>query len=297
VIRGLAAGTALSMLVTGAWSILAAAAIFTSIPLNKSNVSDGMVPGIPGIAYHFDEGRLSLYEVDEEGHRELIFEGQPSAGGYYRDEAGNIIGGLQDDGEGAIFDPVGLAVLVAAAEAKRKKKEKEKMPPEMIEAALKAYRDYADEVAKNQPRLCPDPSRDPGRNDSYQAGLYQLENCKLPPNWGVLFNGVRYDGCDPPTGILKECKALGFDHQMSRRSPEFLPHFQGLPDILDQIEKQNRAAGDRVVIWHVAEPRFASFLAAYAAQNGLYPIVVMHTPASAAVQAKWRKMEEEGYLA
>ncbi len=280
-LRGLAAGATLVASVAG----------FVSIPLNRSNVSEGTLPKMPNVSYRYDEGFLRLTLTDDDGKKTIIYEGLPGGGGAYRDQNGDIIGATLPDAKGFVADATSILALAAAAQAKKKKLQ---MPAEMIAAGLRAY---AEAKARSNPQLCPDPSRDRGDNKSYAAGLYQLEVCKLPPGWGVEFNGVRYDGCDHDTGDLLECKGLSYKNLLANSD-----NFQtwairsgGAKDIYDEMARQEAAAGDRTVIWHVAEPEFAEFLRRYARLQGYTHIFVQHTPPSAAVISVWRKEVMGGF--
>jgi hypothetical protein len=258
------------------------------VPTNRSNVSEGTIPDSPGLAYRNDEGVLTLYHVDDDGHRTIIFNGLSGADHLYRDEQGNIIGRNIGSGQGFIIDPGALPKLAEKIDGVKN--------PE-YRAQLQAY---VDAVMKSDPRLCPLPSRDRGSNDSKQAGLYQSQVCGLPPDWGVLFNGVRYDGCDPPTGILKECKALGFADKMIGEPSDNWPWpdwftknpKKGMTAIVDEMRRQSVAAGVRMVDWHVAEKPFADWLDFYAKTQGYGNIRVYWTPPSAEVRELHRKAME-----
>ena len=70
--------------------------------------------------------------------------------------------------------------------------------------------------------------------------MYQSRLCGLPPDWGVEYRGIRFDGCDPATGTLLECKALGFEKKMSRLGG-FQKWYEGAQDPFDQMSDQQRA--------------------------------------------------------
>ena len=55
------------------------------------------------------------------------------------------------------------------------------------------------------------------------------------------------------------------------------------------MREQNDAAGDRTVIWHVAEAPVAEWFRNYAKANNLKNIVIVHTPAPAFDPDKLRR--------
>lgn len=265
------------------------------IPTNKSNVVEGVLPDHPDIAYRYDEGVLSLYRT-EEGKRTLIFNGLSGPDGLYRASDGQVIGRNLGAGKGFVLDPEAMTRYIPRSPEERQAE---------YDAQLQAY---TDAVNRSEPRLCPPPSRDPG-TPSKRAGLYQSQVCGLPPGWGVLFNNVRYDGCDPPTGILKECKAVSFADKMIGEPDEIWPwpdwftkdsdgDPRGMTDIVNQMRDQSIAAGVRIVKWHVAEKPFADWLEFHAKSQGYENIRVRWTPPSAEVNALRREaMEAAGQWA
>lgn len=256
------------------------------IPTNRSNVSEGTIPDSPGLAYRNDEGILTLYHVDDNGKRTVLFSGRPDADQLYRDEQGNVIGRNIANGQGFIIDPKALATLAEKTKAVKDSKDR---------AQLQAY---VDAVLNSDPRLCPLPSPDRGSNESKQAGLYQSQVCGLPPGWGVRYNNARYDGCDPPTGILKECKALGFADKMIGEPTDYWPWpnwfsnnpQKGMTAIVEEMRRQSVAAGPRIVEWHVAEKPFADWLEFHAKSQGYENIRVYWTPPSAEVEDAYKAM-------
>jgi len=257
-------------LITRALGVLSGPAAFLGallIPTNRSNVSEGTIPDSPGLAYRNDEGILTLYHVDDDGRRTIIFNGRPDSDQLYRDEQGNIIGRNIGNGQGFGIDPEALPKLAEKIDTVKN--------PE-YRAQLHAY---VDAVVNSEPRLCPLPSPDPGKNNSVQSGMYQSRLCGLPPDWGVAYNGARFDGCDPATGVLLECKALGFEDKMSRLGG-FQSWYEGAADAPNQMDKQQRLAHDREILWHVAEKPFADLLEKHARDRGYDNVDVKHTPAT-----------------
>ncbi len=134
------------------------------------------------------------------------------------------------------------------------------------------------ETDTDKPKLCPDPMPEiiAGRSDP--AVAHQSQITGLPPALAVEFNGVKYDGCRESDGHLLEAKGQGFAKHMSGPD-EWEPYFRGRDKQEKQIEDQSRAAGDRIVEWHVAEKPFADYLHDYAKRHNLDNVIVIYTPA------------------
>jgi hypothetical protein len=267
---------------------IALGAIFTSIPIGRSGVSEGTLPEAPDIAYHYDEGVLTLSYRDDDGPNIELFHGLSGADALYRDDQGNVIARNLGDGHGFVLDPDALPALAAKVKAKDQLNQ---------EAVAAAFRSVSQAAARSEPRVCPDPSADPGGISSLRAAMYQWQVCGIPPGFGIAFNGARYDGCDPPTGTLLECKAQGFASIM-KGSPTntwpwpdwFSRPGKGMRRITDQMRQQIEAAGKRSVVWHVAEAPVAEWLHYYASANHLNNIVVVHTPPPPFDPDKLRRM-------
>ena len=266
----------------GAAGTLGGAAIFGAVvvPFSNPNVAQGELRDIPGVTYNYDEGILTLYVSDGAGNRLDLFHGSPGLDGLYRDAAGNVVARQLQDGKGFVLNPDALPGLAAAA----KPKVKDLIDQDAVAAAL---RTYADAIARSEPKLCPDATPDRGANPSLRASLYQWQICRMPPGYGVEFNGVRYDFCYPATGDFAECKGPGFEDWMEGSPEDIWPwekwigeiSDKGIPAMVEQMRKQNLAAGSRNVFWFVAEKPVAEWLANYARRQGFSQIHVFHVPA------------------
>jgi hypothetical protein len=92
----------------------------------------------------------------------------------------------------------------------------------------------------------------------------------------VVFNGERYDGCDPETGNLIEAKGEGYADKMSGPD-EWKGWFTGIDDLESQMESHSGKAVDRIVEYYFAEKAVADWAREYAAN--LYPnIIVFYKP-------------------
>jgi hypothetical protein len=263
--------------VGGAPALVLGAVLVPFSSFNRSNVSEGTLPDAPNIAYRYDEGVLTLSYRDSDGQTAQLFHGLSGIDGLYRDAEGNAIGRNLGDGQGFVLDPDALPALAAKVKAK------DRFNQDKITAALLSFSQAA---ARSEPRLCPDPSADPGGISSVRAGMYQWQVCGIPPGFGILFNGARYDGCEIPTGTLLECKGPGFADKMFGSPADVWPwedwfsrEDKGMKKITEQLRKENDAAGNRLVILHAAEASVAEWFRNYVRANNLDRIVVVHTPA------------------
>lgn len=270
--------------IAGGTAVMALGAVL--VPLNRSNVSEGKLPGSDDISYRYDEGILILSYRGPDGRLINLFDDRPGRDHAYRDSNGNVIARQLDNGEGFVLAPDALPGLAA----KIRGNSADRIDPDAVRAAVDAY---AAAVAASEPRLCPMPSPDRGKIESLRAAMYQWQVCGLPPGWGVEFNGARFDGCDIPTGTLRECKGPGFADKMKGSVTDDWPWPgwytlsteenapTGMTRIVAQLEKENDAAtaGGRPVIVHVAEPALAEWLRVYSARKGYTALQVVHTPA------------------
>lgn len=81
-----------------------------------------------------------------------------------------------------------------------------------------------------------------------------------------------FDGFDQ--GVLIEVKATGYAQWITQKL-DFLPNFKGGPRLLDQAERQVRAANGTPVQWIVAEEKLAGALRKMFEAAGL-PVEVVH---------------------
>ena len=246
-LRGLAAG--LSGLLGSA---VALAGGLILIPLNRSQRDSGLLPDDPDVHYDYDQGFLTVRERAPDGNWETIFHGRPDRDGYYVTPDGAMIGRALDNG---VYLSAGLMRLEKRAKAKSNVRSR----------------------AKDEPRYCPDPGPDKPSGASAEAQFYQVQISGLPPGIPVEFGGVMFDGCDELRRVLLEAKAEGFAWAL--RGDDWPSWYEGRARLLDQLERQSRAAGDRIVEWHVAEKPVADVLRRLASELNYTNIHVLHTPA------------------
>lgn len=240
--------------------IAAPVAITTGIlfPDNENLESSGSVPGQHGLNYLFSERRLTLIQNDSDGGARLLFSGMPDKDGSYRDQDGTIVG--RAVGNSFMLDNAGIAAMNTATSQDR--------------AAAGAAAD----VSSDEPRLCPDPVPDRKGGMSERAADYQQQITGLPRGIAVELNGVMFDGCRTTDGTMLEAKGPGFEFAMDENG-DWKQWYNGKTRLDEQIADQSRAAGERLVEWHVAEPRVAQYIEKVAQTNGYTNVFVFHTPA------------------
>jgi hypothetical protein len=244
------------------------------VTFSNPNVSIGTLPGSSDLFYHYDEGKLSIFHKDADGNTATIFEGRAGADGLYRDDAGHIVARQLTNDVGFVLEPGSLGELAAKAQPKWQ----EHVDPAKVLAAVHAY---SKAIADTDVKLCPNPSPESGGPNSLRSAMYQWQVCGMPPGWSVKIGGVGFDGCDPVTGRLFECKGPGLVHLFpgSPDDPSTWPKWatldkkKGLLAILDQMRRQSAAAAGREVHWYVAEKSVAVWLARFAER---YPNIHVH---------------------
>lgn len=203
------------------------------IPSPNEISVEGAVAGLPGVRYAWnrDESTLHLTYDNPDGGRST-FSAQLENDGF-RDERGQIIGRVLQDGT--------IAIDTAAVSA--------------------------DLAQDDQPKLCPAPGPDhPGGSEigrdyeDYVKSIVNPDN-PTPRGWGFQLsnpeqNGapVYYDDCQQSTGMMVEAKGgysgvLAF--QQGRDSVS--------ADWLNQSAAQIAASGGRPIRWYFAEPETEAF--------------------------------------
>jgi hypothetical protein len=86
---------------------------------------------------------------------------------------------------------------------------------------------------------------------------------------------VDFDGFD--RGVLLEVKGTGYAQWVTKKL-DFLPNFQGAPRLIDQAQRQFRAARGTPIRWIVAEEKLAGALKKMFKAADLEEIEVIHVP-------------------
>jgi len=233
------------------------------IPTNDSLMAEGTLPAHPDISYRYDEGLLTLTQSDGQGSTRLLFSGMPGMNdGLYRDQNGTVIG-----------RQVGNNFMLSYAALASMRGDDTRSRSDAGATSIAA-------TATSEPKLCPDPGPDIPGNKSERAIAYQSQITGLPPGLAVQLNGVMFDGCRTTDGTMLEAKGPGIAQHLTDDG-EWKPYITltGKAALDNQIMRQSEAAGDRIVEWHVAEPRLAAYITQFAKSKGYSNIIVINTPA------------------
>ena len=243
------------------------------IPTNRSLISEGTLPDTLDLSYHFDQGTgvLSLTRSREDGGSDVLFSGRPDADGLFHDSAGNIIG--RHLGSSVVIDPDAVPGYRSHSSS-----------DEEVGTEVQTRTDAITET--NEPKLCPDVESDKsGWEKRKERSLaYQEQITGLPRGLAyelvdpLTGKKVNFDGCIPSTGTMQEAKGPGYLDQMID-SNNWHKWYEGVQEMRDQMDRQFRAAGGRLVEWHFAEEQVANYFRAYAVVERYDSIIVKWTPA------------------
>ena len=219
--------------------------VFALIPTNGSNIHEGDIPGRPDLSYRSDEGILTISRLDDQGNVQRVYEGLHDSAGLYRDSTGRIIG--QHVGTGVVFSLDSLPLFGGPLET---------ASPD-LESKPGSFPNSSTDT--DDPESCPPPTIeiDNGKR-SARATAYQSQITGLPPGFDVLYNGVRFDGCDDVTQRMLEAKGLG-NYWLLERYPGFPFGEDYYNDVMAQAGRQNLASAGRGVDWHFADRGEALF--------------------------------------
>jgi hypothetical protein len=234
------------------------------VPSPNRSVTEGAIPGLPGLFYHLDApaGALRLFRNGTAG-REVVVSARQERDGIFVDPAtgapiARILGGS------LVFDADQLADATG-------------------ESRLKTRSD--------EPNLCPKIEPDTPHGAKEPALAYE-DQIKLlinplqptPRGWGVnLFDpmtgqDVFFDDCRRSDGAMIEVKGPGFDEKLRKsffQRQEIFPR-----EWTDRALRQVQAADWRDVEWYFAEPEAAEVaLRTFKNDKRLKKIRVFHVPA------------------
>jgi hypothetical protein len=232
--------TALRGLAMLAARLSAATILFDAIFVSSDNriVEEGCIPGRPDIAYRWarDETATAVtFKVLIDGQWRTLAVGGAAPDGVISDRDGQAVARV-------VSGPDRRQTLVATVDA--------------LDRAVADLRRRDGEPAAapigddREPRLCPDPTKEPETTDSANSIAYQEYVSGLPYGWTIWVGGVFFDGCDPPTGFLLEAKAdLDFMFDENDELYWWI-NPQKNPAIQMKSQSDAAAAAGRVVIWH-----------------------------------------------
>jgi hypothetical protein len=232
--------TALRGLAMLAARLSAATILFDAIFVPSGNriVEEGRVPDRPDIAYrwaHDESATAVTLKVLIGGQWRTLAVGGAAPDGVISDRDGQAVARV-------VSGPDRRQTLVATVDA--------------LDRAVADLRRRDGEPAAapigddREPRLCPDPTKEPETTDSANSIAYQEYVSGLPYGWTIWVGGVFFDGCDPPTGFLLEAKAdLDFMFDENDELYWWI-NPQKNPAIQMKSQSDAAAAAGRVVIWH-----------------------------------------------
>jgi len=239
------------------------------IPTNRSLISRGAVPGNAAVSFEFDRGTGVLRLTDRDSGA-VLFAGRYDANGVFRDATGNAFGRVVDGA--VVLDPDALPGYASSAST-----------------AQSNARTHAQTQAqtRSEPKLCPDPvgDRPSWKWMSAQALAYQAYVTGLEIGFAIRLvdpatgRPVYVDGCRESDGNLLEAKARNYRRFLDKDG-NWKPWFKGLKNLINQAQRQSRAAAaiGRIVEWHVAEPEVAKALERTFRSIGIPNIVVIYDP-------------------
>ena len=232
--------TALDGLATLAARFSAATIFFGAIfvPSDNRIVEEGRIPGRPDVAYRWAHDETATAVT-----LKVLIDGQ------WRTLA---VGGAAPDG--VVYDRDGRAIARVVAGPDRR--------PTLVATVDALDRAVADLRRRNgepaaapavddrEPKLCPDPTKEPETTKSANSIAYQEYVSGLRYPLAIILGIVRYDGCDETTGFLLEAKAdidFMFDDNDELYwwiKPKNNPAIQMRSQAVEAL-----AAG-RMVVWH-----------------------------------------------
>jgi hypothetical protein len=226
------------------------AAVFAGawfIPLGRSAVASGTLPGHPDLQYHYDgdEGHFSLYNSE----KELLFSGTAGGDGLIRTQDGDVIGRRIDS-----------TVLIDAGIIPDEETEAESSVRSQAEAQAIA--------ATSDPSLCPVPLPDrPGFKSAasmlYQQYISSIVNPEHPMPLGlapyyinpVTGKAVALDDCYQTDGTPVDAKGPGIARMVQNvKMAGFLT-----VSYRKQADRQIGAIPGRQIDWYVDEPGATEF--------------------------------------
>ena len=208
------------------------------MPSDNRLVEEGRIPGRPDIAYRWahDESETAVtLKVLIDGQWRTLAVGGAAPNGLVFDRDGRAVARV-------VSGPDQRQTLVATVDA---------LDRAVADLSRKDGEPVAAPVADNrEPRLCPEPTKEPQTTTSTNSIAYQQYVSGLVYPLAIWFGGLFFDGCDPPTGLLLEAKADidfmfdGNDDVHGWIKPENNPRIQ----MLDQADAA--LAAGRLVVWH-----------------------------------------------
>jgi hypothetical protein len=136
--------------------------------------------------------------------------------------------------------------------------------------------DNSDAQTKDQPKVCPDVSREDITKRDPEAVVYQAQITGLEPGLVVRLNNVAFDGCDDRTGNMLEAKK-GQDWYMIIPEEDRIK-LDEYKKIMEQAFGQSIAAGKRTVEWHFMNAEASYFWGKQFGLAGFLNLRTYYTP-------------------
>jgi hypothetical protein len=232
--------TALRALAALAARLSAATILFDAIfvPSDSHAVEEGTLPGHSDIAYHWthSEGeRAVTLSVLIDGQRRILAVGGAALNGLVFARDGRAVARV-------VNGPDQRQTLVATASA-------------LDRAVADLRREYGEPVAApvandNEPKLCPEPTKEPATTKSPNSIAYQEYVSGLQYPLAIWLGGWFFDGCDPSTGLMLEAKAdIDFMFDGNDELYGWIKR-ENNPAIQMQRQAEAALAAGRLVVWH-----------------------------------------------
>jgi hypothetical protein len=110
---------------------------------------------------------------------------------------------------------------------------------------------------------------------SPRAARYQKQITGAPPGKVYKVGDVKFDGYK--NGTLLDAKGPGYEWAV--KNGQFIRKYKGAESLLDQAQRQVRAANGTPIRWEVAEAKTVEAIRNMFRKNGITGIDVVHTPA------------------
>jgi hypothetical protein len=237
------------------------------IPSDNRLVEESRIPGRPDVAYrwaHDETATAVTLKVLVDGQWRTLAVGSAAPNGFF----------VYDSGGHAVARVVGgpdrRQTLVATNSA---------LDRAVAELRRKDGEPVAAPIANdNEPKLCPDPMKEPKTTKSANSIAYQEYVSGLPYGWAIFIGTVRFDGCAPETGFLKEAKAN--NEHLFDANDDLNGWVYPENDPVIQMRRQSDAAAavGRVVFWRVQIERVYRGLKKIADDNHFPNLFVEYDP-------------------
>jgi hypothetical protein len=260
--------TALRGLATLAARFSAATILFDAIfvPSDNRLVEEGRLPGRPDVAYRWahDETETAVtLKVLVDGQWRTLAAGGAAPNSFVYDRNGHAVARMISgpDERQTLVATVG-ALDRAVADLRRKGGEPAAAPT-------------ADD---REPKLCPEPTKEPETTKSANSIAYQQYVSGLRYPLAIWFGGLFFDGCDPRTGILLEAKAfLDFMFDVDDKLKSWVEP-ENDPAIQMKDQARAAAAAGRKVEWHAQTEKTYRGLVEIAKGLGFENLSVVYDP-------------------